>query len=307
MLLVIHHAPKSTQSQFIFTHLIPLIMKTIKNILVPTDFSVTARNAFHYAKVLAEACGAEITVLHVNEYFLPVSEIAVAPLSKQEESRVEEAMQEFIADESSEVDVMVQSKVKTKILRGDPVSRIVDLSQHADVDLIVMGTTGLQDFLSKIVGSTSLDISNKAHCPVVLVPRDAKWKRIDKMLFSTTYEAASPQMVREVSDFARIFKAKVDFVHVDDTPWDEDNDTDRLFDELFAEADPDFSFEIHNIKRADVVEGLRKYAEKNNIDIIAFVSKHRNFWQNLMHSSVSQNVAISTYKPMLVMHYDDKN
>jgi nucleotide-binding universal stress UspA family protein len=282
-------------------------MKTIKNILVPTDFSVTARNAFHYAKVLAEACGAEITVLHVNEYYIAMSDVAVAPLSQHEESRVEEAMQAFISDESEDSDVMVKSTVKTKILRGEPVSRIVDLSQHADVDLIVMGTTGLQDFLTKIVGSTSLDISNKAHCPVVLVPRDAKWKRIDKILFSTTYEAASPQMVREVSDFARMFKAKVDFVHVDDTPWTEDNDTDRLFDELFAEADPDFAFDIHNIKSDDVVEALKKYAEKNDVDLIAFVSKHRNFWQNLMHSSVSQNVAISTYKPMLVMHYDDKN
>jgi nucleotide-binding universal stress UspA family protein len=281
-------------------------MKTIKNILVPTDFSVTARNAFRYANVLAEACGAEITVLHVNEYFFPISEIAVAPLSQQEENKVEEAMQEFIEDESDNSNVMIKSKVKSKILKGDPVGRILYLSQYGDVDLIVMGTTGLQDFLSKIIGSTSLDISNKAHCPVVLVPRDAQWKRIDKMLFSTTYEAASVKMVREIADFARIFKAIVDFVHVDDTPWDKDRDTDRLFDALFAEAAPDFAFEIHNIERPNVVAGLKKYADKNNIDLIAFVSKHRNFWESLIHTSISQNMAISTSKPMLIMHDDDK-
>ncbi|NJN33227.1 MAG: universal stress protein [Saprospiraceae bacterium] len=108
-----------------------------------------------------------------------------------------------------------------------------------------------------------------------------------------------------MANFARIFNAKVDFVHVDDTPWDEDTDTDRLLDELFAETDPDFAFEIHNIKRDNVVSGLKNYADKHKIDLIAFVSKHRNFWQNLIHSSVSQNVAISTHKPMLIMHFDD--
>ncbi len=280
-------------------------MKNIKNILVPTDFSVTARNAFHYAKVLAQACEATVTVVHINQYFLPISEIAVAPQSAQQDDVVDEAMETFIADENESTNLLLKVDVKTKILRGDPVSRLVELSQHADVDLIVMGTTGLQDFLSKIIGSTSLDVSNKAHCPVVLVPRDARWKRVEKIMFSTTYEAASPKMVAELADFARIFNAKVDFVHVDDTPWDEDTDTERLLDELFAETDPDFSFEIHNIKRDNVVSGLKNYADKHKIDLIAFVSKHRNFWQNLIHSSVSQNIAISTHKPMLVMHFDD--
>ena len=284
-------------------------MKTIKNILVPTDFSITARNAFRYAKVLAEAADAQITVVYIEPYYIPVSEISVAPLYQQEESHVQEAMENFIADDTDDSPVMVQTKIKTKLLKGDPKTRLIELSQHEDVDLIVIGTTGLQDFISKIIGSTSLEVANKAHCPVILVPRDAKWRPIDKIMLSTTYELASPRIVREITAFARIlsqgYPAKVDFVHVDDTPWDRDKDTDRLFDELFAEADPNFSFEIHNIQHDNVVEGLKQYADNNQIDLIAFVNKHRNFWQNLIHSSTTQNMAISIDKPILVMHFDD--
>ena len=284
-------------------------MKTIKNILVPTDFSITARNAFRYAKVLAEAADAQITVVYIEPYYIPVSEISVAPLYQQEESHVQEAMENFIADDTDDSPVMVQTKIKTKLLKGDPKTRLIELSQHEDVDLIVIGTTGLQDFISKIIGSTSLEVANKAHCPVILVPRDAKWRPIDKIMLSTTYELASPRIVREITAFARILSqgnpAKVDFVHVDDTPWDRDKDTDRLFDELFAEADPNFSFEIHNIQHDNVVEGLKQYADNNQIDLIAFVNKHRNFWQNLIHSSTTQNMAISIDKPILVMHFDD--
>ena len=54
-------------------------MKTQKKIIVPTDFSVTARNAFHFAENLAESIDAALTVVHVNEYFIPISNFAVAP------------------------------------------------------------------------------------------------------------------------------------------------------------------------------------------------------------------------------------
>jgi|GEM_PF-6523735 len=35
-------------------------MNTIKNIIVPTDFSVTARNAFHYARLVPHASGVNV-------------------------------------------------------------------------------------------------------------------------------------------------------------------------------------------------------------------------------------------------------
>jgi nucleotide-binding universal stress UspA family protein len=280
-------------------------MKTIKNILVPTDFSVTARNAFHYARVLADAINAKITVLHVNEYFLAASEIAVAPSSESEEARIKEAMDRFISDEGEGDAIMVKADVKTRILRGETVTRIVEQSQSEDVDLIVMGTTGLQDFLSKIIGSISLDVANKAHCPVVLVPRDARWSRIDRMMFASNYESTTPTMVHEISEFAKLFGSSIHFVHVNTQRSGEDKITETIWNELYEAADPVVAFEVHTIYGSDAVKHLRKYAYENDINLIAFVSKHRSFWQNLIHNSVSQNIAISTDIPMMVIHYDD--
>jgi nucleotide-binding universal stress UspA family protein len=278
-------------------------MKTIKNILVPTDFSVTSRNAFHYARVLADAINAKVTVLHVNEYFLAASEIAVAPSSESEETRLKEAMDNFISDEGD--DVMVKADVKTKILRGESVTRIVELSQSEEVDLIVMGTTGLQDFLTKIIGSVSLDVANKAHCPVILIPRDAKWMPIDRIMFASNYASTTPTMVREASEFAKLFGASIHFVHVNTERSGDDKITETIWNELYEAADPVVAFEVHTIYGSDAVKHLRKYAYENDINLISFVSKHRGFWQNLIHNSVSQNIAISTDIPLMVIHYDD--
>ncbi len=282
-------------------------MKSIKNILVPTDFSVTARNAYAYAKLLAQSLDAHVTVVHINEYFIPVSEIAVAPLSEHEEDRLTEAMETFISDdirgESGDTSILVKNNVKSKILRGDPVSRLEELSKNAD--LIVMGTTGLQDFMSKIIGSTSIEVANKAHCPVILVPRDARWKPIDKIMYASNYDSTTPKMVREITDFAVMINAAVHFVHIDEFTENDEKVTNIIWDELFSTSDPSLAFEIHTIYGEDRIKELNEYSEKNKINLMAFVSKHRNFWQNLMHNSVTQNIAISTTTPMLVMHFDD--
>lgn len=280
-------------------------MKTFKNIVVPTDFSATSQNAFAYAQVLAEALGSEITVVHVKEYFLPASEISIPSITIYDESPLNETMKNFVEFKDEQSSVMLKSKVKTKILKGNTIDELVHYSSKKDVDLIVMGTTGLQDFVSKIIGTVSLDVANKAHCPVLLVPRDANWQPINRIMFTANYASTSPKTVREVMDFAEIIDANIHFVHVNESKTDNDKLMETIWEELFEAADPRVAFEMHTIYSGDVVEQLKKYATDHHIDLIAFVNKKRNFWQNLMHRSVTQNVAISTDTPMLVMHFDD--
>ena len=280
-------------------------MTTIKNIVVPTDFSATSSNAYAYAQVLAEAFNAEITVVHVKEYFLPASEITIPSIAVYDENPLNETMKNFIENQSDDAAVMVQTKVESKILKGNAIDEIVHYSARNDVNLIVMGTTGLQDFVSKIIGTVSLEVANKAHCPVILVPRDATWKPINRIMFAANYASTSPKMVREVMDFAEILDANIHFVHVNENKLDNDKLMETIWDELFEAADPRIAFEMHTIYSGDVVDQLRKYATDHHIDLIAFVNKKRNFWQNLIHSSVTQNLSISTDTPMLVMHFDD--
>jgi nucleotide-binding universal stress UspA family protein len=279
-------------------------MKLIRNILVPTDFSATARNAFEYAKMLGERLDANITVVHVQPSLLTASEITIPIYGGDADERVREAMSEFVAD-TSDADVMVQVKVMTKIVKGETISHLVELSGSNAYDLIVMGMTGLQDFMDKIIGTTSLDVSNQAECPVLLVPRDTHWQPVDRLLFAADRSTATPKMVRSCLNWAAKLESKLYFVHVDENPKGDYKLTETIWEELFHKSDPSVAFEIHTINSADTVEELTKYADKKAIDWFIFVSKHRNFWQNIIHRSISQNVAMTTNKPVLVMHLDD--
>ncbi len=280
-------------------------MKNIRNIVVPTDFSATSRNAYAYAQVLAEAFNAEITVLHIKENYLPASEISIPSISFYDEAPLNETMNEFVENQDSDMPVMVKTKVKSKIVTGTAIDEIVHYSKRDDVDLIVMGTTGLQDFVSKIIGTVSLDVANKAHCPVLLVPRDATWQPINRIMFTANYVSTMPKTVNEITDFAELLNANIHFVHINENKVENEKLMETIWDELFEAADPRVAFEMHTIYNDDVVNQLQRYATEHHIDLIAFVNKKRNFWQNLMHYSVTQNIAISTDKPMLVLHFDD--
>ncbi len=286
-------------------------MHKIRNIIVATDFSTTARNAFQYAKHLAEALDAHITVVHVNEYFMPGDEVVVTPIADMEITRqTNEAMALFVAeeeDESGQGTVMVRNRVKTRILKGDLLENLVNLSKYDDTDLIVIGMTGSDDFLSKIIGATSMETANKAHCPVILVPRAAQWRGLSTIMYASNYDATTPKMIEEVTTFARTVHASIHFVHIAD--FNEAagrEDAEISWDELFPAADPGMAFEVHAIYGQDKIKELKKYASSHDIDLMAFVSKQRNFWEKLIHKSVTENVALSTDIPMMVVHLHDK-
>lgn len=276
-------------------------MKAITQILVPIDFSVTAQNAFAYAKTLALSFNAKIKLVHISEVMIPVSDMTIAPLIEVGEEVVVEAMRNFINENVSKD--THQPIITSEIIKGDPLDTLVELSKSSD--LIVMGTTGLQDFLTKIIGSTSLDLANKAHCPVILVPRNARWQRIEFIMFASSSESATPTNVKRITDLANLMGASVHFVHIEENVKGDDKVIDTIWDELFSVSDPSLAFEIHTINGGDKIRQLKEYSEKNKISLMAFVSKHRSFWQNLMHHSVTQNMVISTDIPMVVMHLDD--
>lgn len=283
-------------------------MKKIKNIIVAIDFSVTARNAYRYAKGLAVTLNAELTLIHVKENIMIVSDVMITPFPPNYEQLIKD-MEELVAEENKETtQFKLNQEVKLKVLTGDPVFVLTELSENEEVDLIVIGTTGLSDVLTKIFGSISLKVSNKAQCPVILVPREAKWQSIERILFASDFDSMTLELTRHIIDFAISIHASIHFVNVRNyDPILEPKQKDIKWDGLFVPTDASVSFEKHTIYGNNTVEELKKYSESKNINLMAFASKHRNFWTNLAHKSITENMALSSNIPVMVMHLDDES
>ena len=268
-------------------------MKKIQNIVVGIDFSVTARGAYRYAKSLAQTLGATLTVVHVKE-------------NNSGENELAKDLEQLIAEENNGTAPL--DVVRIKVLTGNTVEVLTGLPENTGTDLLVLGSTGLSDVLTGIFGATSLKISNQAHCPVLLVPRGTKWQPVRQVLFASDYDSMTSQSVKRISDLAADFNAGIHFVNVRNyDPILEPKQKDIDWDPLLTAHNFELPCHKATVYGNDTVAELKKYSEANNIDLMAFTSRHRDFWGNLVHKSITGNMAMSANIPVLVMHADDEN
>ena len=144
-------------------------MISLKQILVPTDFSDASQVAVRYGRALAEAFGSSIHLLHVLEdpfIYAPVSEGYVPPLNFYED------MERAASDRLEQVlDATDRAKLRAQLVlqKGSPFVEIIRYARAQNTDLIVMGTHGRGPIAHMLLGSVAERVVRKAPCPVLTV------------------------------------------------------------------------------------------------------------------------------------------
>jgi nucleotide-binding universal stress UspA family protein len=141
-------------------------MSTIRNILVPTDFSLHAEEAFRMAHELAKATGAGLVVFHVSRPPAVVSD-GTPGLSTPADVVGKDVWDRLRKFQPSDPAVRVEHEV---IVADRPdASHILRILQQRGCDLIVMGTHGLTGLRHLLFGSLTQDVVRQAQCPVMVV------------------------------------------------------------------------------------------------------------------------------------------
>ena len=69
----------------------------------------------------------------------------------------------------SYVPAYVPAFVTTKMVEGRPADRIIDITNKANIDFIVIGSRGLGGVKQIVLGSVSDRVADEAPCPVLIV------------------------------------------------------------------------------------------------------------------------------------------
>lgn len=145
-------------------------MISIKQILVPTDFSEPSEVAVKYGKALAENFHSALHLLHVVEDCMinvPAGEAAgvVTPMVLDElQTKARAQLQALLTAEQHE---QFQAQVIT--ILGSPSQEIVKYALGEKIDLIIMGTHGRNPIAHMLMGSVAEKVVRKAPCPVLVV------------------------------------------------------------------------------------------------------------------------------------------
>ena len=275
----------------------------MKKILVPTDFSAVAANAYQFAQEIALRQDASVDVMHAYHPSFDYSNPYLDMPAAEFDSIKRELLDQFVESNTYEAGGGVATLSKPILSIGFASEEIVRLSN--DYDLIVLGTTGEGNLLEKAFGSVSTNVARFAHCPVLLFPGNCNCGGFEEVVFASNYQAADESMVKQLLTVTGPEINNVHFVHVDNEANSPYHVEEILHEQAELYGAATIGFNSVGIECPNVQEGIVQYASDIRADLIVMGTIHRSFIERLFHKSVTQQVVFHTTIPLLVMHYDD--
>ena len=142
----------------------------VKKILAPIDRSKYKEKIIAYAVSLGKAWGAEITAIHIIDpgRGVPGGRVREKELEREEEA---ERPAEDLLDEADLQAKKEGINIKKEVIEeSDTVEKaIIDYAKKNNIDVIVIGTTGMSAVEEIFVGSVANKVIHHAHCPVFAI------------------------------------------------------------------------------------------------------------------------------------------
>lgn len=273
----------------------------MKTILVPTDFSIPADYAIHYAIGLAKKFNSSIILYHA---FIPFESGFYSYTQSTKENLETENNLIKRLDKIKEglLKKNKQLSVSIHVDRGPESIRLVEFCKKKKIDLIVMGTTGASGLKEVIIGSFTADTMVKAPCPVLAIPKGCKFRIPKRITFASDYHKTDIQAIRFISEWNMPFKAQINILHIDDK-----EQTAASESEVFTKFKNKIEKECENVpitfqhtEGTDISKAILEITLNDKTDILAISPiKHKGFWNNFFHKSITKTTAYHIRIPLL--------
>jgi nucleotide-binding universal stress UspA family protein len=134
-----------------------------KVIIWATDGSSGAERALPFAKGIAQAHGARLVVVHVNEFG-----VRGGYSVNIDEAEVQAAIRKHVEDLKQEgLDATLHL---ANVTAGGAAHLIAEIADKERADLIVAGARGYGPIVGLLLGSVTHRLLEIAHCPVLVIP-----------------------------------------------------------------------------------------------------------------------------------------
>jgi nucleotide-binding universal stress UspA family protein len=272
----------------------------MKTILVPTDFSEAAENAALYALELASAYKkTKVILFHVYSVQAAMSDIPVMPSPfDQMEITYKGLLKEF-----EEKLKNTNTDVETELIvsPGFVVDEILYLLAKRRIDMVIMGVTGAGKN-ETIFGSNATSVLKEAKQPVLIIHKEAKFKKPERIALACDYIAIMPdEVIEKIRGFVKLFDAKL-------LIFDILKKTEVLsYQKAVAEVNlenslDDISHSLFFPSGDNLPEEINNFVKENKADMLIMMPHNYPFLQGLFHRSNTRKMAFHTHVPLLSIH-----
>lgn len=277
-------------------------MENAFTILCPIDFSECSLNAIEYASRLGEKYNADLILFHVlntQDYF------KLSPLDVNATHQ-----EEFVREKMQTLQRAIQSESIPKGLRsceiafqdGNVVKLALDFAEMKKVNLIVIGTEGMNELRDNIIGSRASQLVQEADRDVLVVPRKVFFKTPRKLVYARDYLEEDKLAIQKIVELAGFFDSEIDMVHVSSSHKAMDK---TLHQVMVDEITPFIRYDKVNFVlksfRDDLALGLENYLLTSKGDMLVTLSKKKSFFDQIFSKNLSKKMAYFINKPLWVI------
>lgn len=287
-----------------------------KNILVATDFSVTAENAAHYAIGLAKEIKAEVTLLNV--YKAP----ADAPMATQvawplvSQGDLEQESDSSLIDLVKKLDskgydasASFCPQITFESEKGEVCDVVSALVKRKKFDLVVMGMAGAGKLVQWTLGSNSKLMVDEADFPVLYVPYEAKFSKIKKIAFATDLSTDDIEPIQYLCSLAQTLDAALTVYHI--TSYEAEHADQQqgrsqaFYHKVISKLDY-AKLKFENIWDTEINEGLKWIGSNKEIDLVSMVHRQHTLLDKFINGSHVHKYSRLTKVPLLVFQPCEK-
>lgn len=271
-----------------------------KLIVYPTDFSDCAKNAMTYTIAMGKALKCKIKIVHAIE---------ISSLASYEENpnillntirSLEEQAKKELVRLKKEIEAF-DLECEYDIVQGRTLF-LKEYIENLNPLMIVMGTIGKNGLENKIFGSLAAQVIYNPKSIVLAIPQKATFNSLSEIVFATDYHIKDKVCIEFIKKLTKHFSANLRIIHICEN-------------EEYLEQKRNFLLKLENeisqvitsqniyselLYGESVDDKLLEFLENAKPDMLALITRKRNFIERIFDKSLSKKMVNHTNVPVLV-------
>ena len=270
----------------------------MKRILVPTDFSEQAENALKVAAQMAKENGSEIYVLNSLElpsHLASSGATGAMPESlffiKLAEKHFEELLKKPYLD-----GLLIHEAI---IGHGEVYNDVSEVVTEKDIDLIIMGSHGINGFMEMFIGSNTEKVVRTSTTPVLVIKNEHQNFKTDNFVYATDFSDECKTPFKEAQKFAGGTNSHLNLLYVN-TPngFKTTQEINSRIKEFVKDMDEE-KFSIHIYNDTSIEKGILNFAKESNANLIGMGTHGRKGISHFFNGSVSEDLVNHANMPVM--------
>ena len=278
-----------------------------KQILCPVDLSPASNAVLSWARLIAEAFGSRVEVLHADwseppRYFTE-GQLSVlnseATLRRQALERdLQDLAQKFLGSGIS---------FTVSVIEGHAVDVMLQRLRKGPPDLVVMGSHGRSGVARLLLGSVAENVVREAQCPTLIVRGPeipAGQRQLHRVLCPVNLTDTARECAELASGVAAALGAELSVLQAVEDKALHDGGTHRRLCQWVSEDVRTRCRVSEVVLKGDAAEQIILFARREKIDLIVLGAEHRSFLESSTLGRTTERVLRHGPSSILLVPHD---